>query len=232
MDPRKIIVTGDGFKTIYIPELDETYHSVHGALRESEHVFIGKGYEYFRESRSVNILELGLGSGLNVMLTLLKSEPGQKVNYISLEKYPLSKEMTESLGYAEELEKRFSADVPALYEKIQTSPWEKEMEIQKDFNLLKVQTDFLDFDYPQSQFNLVYFDAFGPRVQPELWTEDLFGKIYVSMKTQGRLVTYSSKGSVRRALQSVGFTVEKHPGPPGKREMVVAIKSKKDEYGG
>lgn len=224
MDQKEIIVTADGSKTIYLPELDETYHSVHGALREAEHVFIGKGYEYFRQSPAVDILETGFGSGLNVLLTFLKSEPGQQLNYMSLEKYPLSADVIESLGYAAELEKRFGADVNILYQKILTSPWEKWVEIEEGLRLKKVHADFLDFNYPEEKFHLVYFDAFGPRVQPELWTEELFGKIYASMKSGGRLVTYSSKGSVRRAMQEVGFEVEKHPGPPGKREMVVALK--------
>lgn len=225
MEGRKIIVTGDGSKTIFIPELEETYHSIHGAIGECEHVFIKNGYEFFRKCKSLNILEIGWGSGLNSLFTAMAAEPGQKIKYRALEKYPLSTEEALSLGYAKDLEKRFGSTMISVYEKQLSTPWEKATPISEDFSLKKVQTDFLEYDYPADRFDLVYFDAFGPRVQPELWTEKLFGKLYSAMKTGGRLVTYSSKGNVRRAMQATGFEVNKHPGPPGKREMSVATKS-------
>lgn len=228
---RKIIPTEDGSATIYIPEWNESYHSRHGAFQEAYHVFIKNGLDLIQDKNEVRILEIGFGTGLNSLITFCESaERNIKINYSGIEKYPVSEEESSILNYPKSLkefntELDFSAnELNQFYNELMKAEWEKEIKITDRFNLTKIQADFLEFDYPCNEFDLVYFDAFGARVQPELWTEILFEKLYKSMNPGGVLTTYSAKGSVRRALIVVGFQVEKKPGPPGKREMLVARK--------
>jgi len=225
---RKIILTEDGSFTIYIPEWNESYHSRHGSVQEAYHVFIKNGLDEF-SSDSVNILEIGFGTGLNAFITLLESlRRNLKINYTGIEKYPVPAEEFTKLNYPEILNQRnphFSdPELRNYYSGLMSAIWEKKIPICPQFDLTKIQADFLEFEYLENRFDLIYFDAFGARVQPELWTEDLFGKLYSSLKTNGILTTYSAKGSVRRALIETGFKVEKRPGPPGKREMLTAFK--------
>lgn len=228
---RKIISTEDGSATIFIPEWNESYHSKHGAIQEAYHVFIQNGLDLLQELSEISILEFGFGTGLNTLISFLEfSKRPLKIHYTGIEKYPVIPEEVKALNYAQALKalptnESFSLDfIQEHYEKIMNSPWEEFHEITPGFNLKKVQADFLNWDYPLNNFDLIYFDAFGARVQPELWTEELFGKIYPSMKENAVFTTYSAKGSVRRALLSVGLNVEKRPGPPGKREMLVGFK--------
>lgn len=231
MITRKIILTADGSSTLLIPEWEETYHSRHGAVQEAFHVFIKNGWKWVKNQKEISILEIGFGSGLNALITLLEAKKHKKNTfYTGLEKYPLLPEEFHSLNYADSL-KNFSAyqnikstEVKKQYLDLMKCDWESFQTILPDFQLKKIKTDFLSFDYPADVYNLVYFDAFGFRVQPELWSHELFEKIYYAMKTDGVLSTYSCKGSVRRSLKEIGFKVEKHPGPPGKREMLIAIK--------
>lgn len=222
---REIIKTGDGSSTIFIPEWNEHYHSKHGALQEARHVFIKMGLEHHRSmegaGQEISILEIGFGTGLNALITLFESiSASQKVIYTGIEAYPVSQDELTALNYSE----LFSRDkAQELFETLHKLPWEKECEVIPTFVLEKKQLFFSDID-EEDAYDLVYFDAFGPRVQPELWTEEIFGKMYRAMKERGVLVTYSAKGSVRRAMQAVGFTVERLPGPPGKREMLRALK--------
>ncbi|SDW50102.1 tRNA U34 5-methylaminomethyl-2-thiouridine-forming methyltransferase MnmC [Lutibacter oricola] len=217
---REIIITGDGSSTIHMPEWNEQYHSKHGAIQEAKHVFIKSGLELFSNT-NVNILEIGFGTGLNSFITLLEAPKlNLKVNYTGVEAYPVEKSEIEKLNYVEELSaSKFQKEFDVLH----TSNWEEEIKISEEFILKKEQKFFKEID-TKDYFNLIYFDAFGARVQPELWTEEIFEKMYASLKEGGVLVTYSAKGSVRRAMQAVGFKVERLAGPPGKREMLRAIK--------
>jgi len=228
---REIIPTEDGSATIYIPEWNESYHSKHGAIQEAYHVFIKNGLDLISDRNEVSILEIGFGTGLNSLITLCESiQKNLKINYLGIEKYPVSENEFSILNYPKSLKEfnsefNFSEDeLFQFYNELMKAQWEKEISISPEFNLTKIQADFLEYEFPQNQFDLIYFDAFGARVQPELWTEILFGKLFESLKSGGILTTYSAKGSVRRALISVGFQVEKTPGPPGKREMLVARK--------
>lgn len=228
---RKIIPTEDGSVTIFIPEWNESYHSKHGAILEAFHVFIRNGLDFLNAKNEISILEIGLGTGLNALITLSeKFGENQNIYYTGIEKYPVSKEEISLLNYPEALKKFHPkiklelTEIQYFYNQLIIAEWGEFIEIHPGFQLKKIQADFLEFNYPEKEFDLVYFDAFGARVQPELWTEALFEKIYKSMKTDAVFTTYSAKGSVRRALKSVGLKVEKRPGPPGKREMLIAKK--------
>lgn len=217
---RKIITTGDGSKTIQIEEWDEQYHSKHGAVQEAYHVFIEHGLSLFPH-RKIAILEIGFGTGLNAFITYLEAKKRTiSVHYTGVEAYPISYAELQQLNYVTQLKSEaHTADFLRMHE----DPWEENLEISKDFILQKQQKDFFRID-DTNRYDLIYFDAFGARVQPELWTEAIFSKMYAALKKNGVLVTYAAKGSVRRALQAVGFTVERLPGPPGKREMLRARK--------
>ncbi|MDL5511616.1 tRNA (5-methylaminomethyl-2-thiouridine)(34)-methyltransferase MnmD [Arenibacter sp. M-2] len=217
---RKIITTADGSKTIQIEDWNEQYHSVHGAVQEAYHVFIKNGLSLFHD-RQLSIMEIGFGTGLNALITLLESEKqGLEVAYTGVEAYPVLPEELEQLEYTGALDAVY---LEQHFFKMHQTSWEEAHSMSANFSLLKRQIDFRqisDIDL----FDLIYFDAFGARVQPELWTEEVFAIMYRALKQNGVLVTYSAKGSVRRAMQAVGFVVERLPGPPGKREMLRALK--------
>lgn len=217
---RKIITTADGSKTIQISDWDEQYHSKHGAIQEAYHVFIEHGLSLFID-RKISILEIGFGTGLNAFITFLEVKKRKlQVKYRGIEKYPVSPEELQQLNYVAELD---AEKFESTFLNIHRSPWEEKVAISEDFFLTKQQKCFSKIN-DKAAFDLIYFDAFGARVQPELWTEDIFSIMYNAMKSNGILVTYAAKGSVRRAMQAVGFTVERLPGPPGKREMLRAKK--------
>lgn len=217
---RRIITTSDGSKTIQIEDWDEQYHSKHGAIQEAYHVFIKHGLSLFKD-RELSIMEIGFGTGLNTFITYLESNKNRlSVNYIGVEKYPIKEAEWSQLDYIEALQAEESA---SIFNKIHAMPWEEKNVISSNFNLVKRQQDFMQIN-DENAFDLIYFDAFGARVQPELWTETIFKIMYNALKVDGVLVTYSAKGSVRRAMQAVGFRVERLPGPPGKREMLRAMK--------
>ena len=235
---RKIITTADGSKTIQIEEWNEQYHSVHGAIQEANHVYIKHGLLFcfdgdttLKESfhttdispmpSSISILEIGFGTGLNAFLTLLLAEEHQRqIHYVGVEAFPISSDEMEALNYTEQLQ---VSEKNVFFRKMHEAAWEEEVRITPCFNLKKEQKLFKDIT-DKNQFDLIYFDAFGARVQPELWTESIFKIMFDALKVNGVLVTYAAKGSVRRAMQTVGFLVEKLPGPPGKREMLRARK--------
>jgi tRNA U34 5-methylaminomethyl-2-thiouridine-forming methyltransferase MnmC len=219
---REIIPTSDGSHTVKVPELNVTYHSHHGALGESIHVFIEAGLrEAFRlfEGGPIRVFEVGFGTGLNALLTALEAEKeGREVRYTSLELYPLSEEESAVLNYGELL-----PGSGPLLQQLHHCPWGEEVRITDRFSLEKQQASLLDFS-PTGSYHVIYFDAFGPDAQPALWTEEVFRKLHRLLVPQGLLVTYCSKSVVRRAMKAAGFTVKKIPGPWGKREMVRAIK--------
>ncbi|WP_340063752.1 tRNA (5-methylaminomethyl-2-thiouridine)(34)-methyltransferase MnmD [Ascidiimonas aurantiaca] len=218
---RSIITTADGAHTIFLEEWNEQYHSRHGAVQEARHVFIKMGLKLFR-NRHLRILEMGFGTGLNAFITLLEAPLLRlKVQYTGLEAYPVPKEEYQLLNYPEKL---CVPEKKELFAELHTLPWEVSSFLTPDFEIIKRKQRFEDFA-ETAGFDLIYFDAFGARVQPELWTEIMFAKMYSALNNNGVLVTYSAKGSVRRAMQSVGFEVERLPGPPGKREMLRALKS-------
>jgi tRNA U34 5-methylaminomethyl-2-thiouridine-forming methyltransferase MnmC len=219
---RTIITTLEGTKTIHIPEWNETYHSRHGIMQEAEHVFISHGLDQIKTSE-ISILEMGFGTGLNAFLTLFKAmEKDLTVQYYTLEKYPLNKEEINELQYGALVDNKKAEE---YYQVLHQADWEQEIRICENFTFTKFKADFLELrNLPINDINLIYFDAFGSRVQPELWVEDIFKQIFDCMVPGGLLTTYSSKGSARRAMQSVGFKVEKLSGPQGKREMVNAWK--------
>lgn len=222
---RKIIKTGDGSVTIHLPEWNEQYHSRHGAVQEALHVFIKMGLHYFLEGNKtdkISILEIGFGTGLNAFITALEAEKLQlKIDYTGVEAYPVEASEIRDLNYPAILS---AEDKKQVFLEMHSTNWEKQEEIVPHFSLTKQQKKFQDLK-EEEKYDLVYFDAFGARVQPELWTENIFSIMYRAMKPGGVLVTYAAKGSVRRAMQAVGFKVERLPGPPGKREMLRAVKS-------
>ncbi len=217
---REIIITSDGSTTIHLPDWDEQYHSKHGAIQEAYHVFIKNGLEFISKTE-ICVLEMGFGTGLNGFITFLEAQKRSlKIDYTGVEAYPVSDKEIEKLNYVSELNGKDSSDI---FDKLHSISWEEKQSISSNFSLLKKKQFFEDFK-EENKFDLIYFDAFGAKVQPELWAESIFEKMFKSLKNKGVLVTYSAKGSVRRAMQSVGFKVERLPGPPGKREMLRAIK--------
>ncbi len=212
----KKTITADNSPTLYVPELDEHYHSVKGALQESMHVFINAGLKQVQKNQ-INILEVGFGTGLNAVLTVIMNvKLNKKIYYETIEKYPLSADIIEDL-----LNNNFIE--PELTKQIHHAPWDKDVKISENFTLKKIKTDLKTY-IPEQTFDLIYFDAFAPDKQPQLWTEEIFQKLYHATYHNGILVTYSSKGTVKQALRAAGFIVKRLPGPKGKRHMVQAIK--------
>jgi tRNA U34 5-methylaminomethyl-2-thiouridine-forming methyltransferase MnmC len=214
---REVITTNDGSKTIHLPDWNESYHSKHGAVQEAQHVFIKSGLDEIKKPE-VTILEVGFGTGLNAMLTLSKAiETNQVIHYSGLEAYPVSIDELKDLKYDTLPEIKENVN---LFWEIHSSKWNEPNEVTPTFTLNKIQTFLKEFNPTENIYDLVYFDAFGPRVQPEMWTLEIFKKLYTSLKKEGVFVTYCAKGQVRRDLIEAGFQVEKIPGPPGKREML------------
>ena len=220
---RSIITTSDGSKTIQIEGWNEQYHSIHGALQEAKHVYINAGLKTFLERQpkqnALTVLEIGFGTGLNALLTALESlNISQEICYHGIEAYPVEAEELQALGYH-----TLIGSDPSIFQNIHNCSWHENHKILPHFSIVKRQAFFSDIDEANA-FDVIYFDAFGPRVQPDLWIESIFKKMYEALRPNGLLVTYCAKGSVRRCMQAVGFEVERLPGPPGKREMLRAIK--------
>lgn len=218
---REIIQTLDGSTTIHLKEWDECYHSKHGAIQEAQHVFIKNGLSLF-PNQSVSILEIGFGTGLNAFISFLESSKlNQSINYVGVEAYPVNATEVLAMNYVDELNAKSQKEV---FEKMHESKWNEKIELTAEFELTK-QKQFFDEIHDIEQFDLIYFDAFGYRVQPELWSTAIFQKMYTALRPGGKLVTYAARGVVKRSMMEVGFTVEKLPGPPGKREMFRASKA-------
>lgn len=225
---RQFVHTEDGSTTLYVPALNEHYHSIHGAIQESLHIFIRAGIEFYLQTHStgfplseLDILEAGFGTGLNAYLSLLYAEKQKiRLQYHSLEKYPLTFEEIQQLNYKAQI----PAKNPDLFDRLHASPWETENLISSFFRLHKYQKDFREISF-ESRFDIVFFDAFNPEIQPYLWTEEVFRNFHKALKPGGILVTYCVKGSVKQALRNRGFMLKKLPGPPGKREILRAQKA-------
>ena len=216
---RTIIKNADGSHTVTIPEMNVSYHSKHGAILESMHVFIEAGFRYLITqtfNQPVSIFEMGFGTGLNAFLTAIEATNKKiRVHYTSVDKHPLNEKEVSLLNYTESLKNE------DLFEAIHTAKWSQDTVINEFFTFGKTHADLLNYS-PDEQFHIIYYDAFAPSAQPELWNQEMFEKLLSMLSPGGILVTYCSKGEVRRAMQSAGFKVEKIPGPPGKREMVRA----------
>jgi tRNA U34 5-methylaminomethyl-2-thiouridine-forming methyltransferase MnmC len=214
---RTIITTGDGSKTIHLPDWNENYHSSHGAVQEAKHVFLKHGLDLFLGKSEIHILEIGFGTGLNSILTLEAAlQSDTHIYYDGLEAFPITKEEMVALEYENLLTTDFLKN---QYKEIHATPWDIPQTITTTFTLTKIHETLQNQYFIPNTYDLIYFDAFGPRVQETMWTPEIFQKLYDSLKTGGYLVTYCAKGQVKRDLKSVGFNVETLPGPPGKREM-------------
>jgi len=216
---RVIIRTDDGSTTIRLPQWDECYHSTFGAIQESYHVFINNGLSLFK-GKPVSILEIGFGTGLNALVTFVESSHFGPIDYVGIEAYPVSSDEAAQMNYPEQLNQE---RLRSVFDTMHQADWEMPIALSDTFQLTKRKLFFDQIDYT-NQFDLIYFDAFGFNVQPELWSVEIFALMHKALKSKGVLVTYAARGIVKRNLQQVGFQVEKMPGPPGKREMMRAIK--------
>jgi len=220
---RKLILTSDGSHTVSVPEMNVTYHSIYGAIQESRHVFIQAGFRSDRPTKSgqCSILEVGFGTGLNALLTAIEAEKSEEsIYYVALEPFPLDEEQARSLNYCELLGRK---DLQADFTRMHQCEWNRGLAVTEDLLMHKSKHTLQSFQH-KTKFHLIYFDAFAPNIQPELWTKEIFEKMYAFLEPGGVLVTYCSKGDVRRAMQAAGFLVEKLPGPKGKREMIRAAR--------
>lgn len=212
------VITNDGSHTIVVEGTNLTFHSHHGAIGESRHVYIDAGLKACQFT-DIRIFEMGFGTGLNALLTAIYAEEHKiPVHYFSAEAWPLEPEITRQLNYADQLPESGN-----LFNLIHEAPWNEDVAITPFFTLHKIKSAWADLALPDN-INLIYWDAFAPTDQPELWSTIAFKKLFAATSPSGIMVTYSSKSVVRRALQEAGFVVEKIPGPWGKRDMVRAIK--------
>ena len=217
----EVVKTNDRSNKIYLTEMDEQYHSLNGAIAESQHVYIEKGF-IFRNLKNVLVFEVGFGTGLNALLTAIEAEKSKKhCLYYTIEKYPLDSELIAKLNYGQII----STDAETILQKIHESEWNKTIQVNDYFSINKIEGDLKTFMFKElPMFDLIYFDAFGPDKQPEMWTSNIFKKIADHTSSSGVIVTYSAKGEVRRQLANAGYTMERLPGPPGKKQMLRGIK--------
>lgn len=217
MEEKRIILsTEDGSHTLYVPSLDEHYHSVNGALQESTHVFIHAGLKEIQKEE-IRLLEIGFGTGLNALLSLqyIEGFSSRKLIYHTIERYPLSREITDKLNYGEAT----GAMGTEWFQKIHAADWGRPVPITDHFILHKIEGDSNHCSFP-SDIDLIFFDAFAPDKQPEMWESAIFEKLYKSASPEALIVTYCAKGEVRRRMQNAGFRMERLPGPPGKRHIL------------
>ena len=216
-----LFLTSDGSHSVMSQKFGVSYHSRHGAITEAYHVFINAALRFKAViQKQINILEIGFGTGLNAYVTLLEaSKRNLEIQYTAIEAYPVSIKQATDLNYPAQLE----PDQEGFFLQLHQSDWEKKVSITDLFKLEKLQKNFEEIDF-ENQFDIIYFDAFAPDAQPELWNESMMEKMYRSLKADGILTTYCAKGVVKRTMKKVGFHIEALPGPPGKREMTRATK--------
>lgn len=218
---REIITTKDGSTSLYIPQWDETYHSKNGAIQETYHVFIKNGLSLFNDE-PISILEIGFGTGLNAFVTFLEAtKNSQIIDYTGVEAFPITFEEASKMNYPVQLN---ALEHTSIFEQLHHVSWNEKHSISKFFLFKKLNIYFEEI-IAKNEFDLIYFDAFGYDVQPQLWSEEIFKKMYDALKTKGVLVTYACRTSIKKAMQSAGFTIEKLPGALGKREMLRATKN-------
>lgn len=217
---QKIITTNDGSKTIYLPHLDETYHSSHGAVQEAIHVFIKHGVQMV-EQNDIRIFEMGFGTGLNALLSYVESEKaGIHISYSGIEAYPVDLDVAMQMNYCALIGKEHQSK----FEQLHKADWETLNQLSHLFSFEKIHAKIEDYLLEKEQVDVVFYDAFGPRAQEDMWKPEILQKMYDLLKPNGFLVTYCAKGQVKRDLKSLGFEIEPLPGPPGKREMTRAWK--------
>lgn len=217
---RTVIDTEDNSKTLLIDNTDITYHSRHGAVTESNHIFIKNGLEALKNKKSISVFEMGFGTGLNALLACQYSVSNNTaVTYHTIEKYPISNKELNAISSSSE-KQAFSDNFKALHE----CEWELPCQINANFNITKFNADLIDHILKANTYDIIFFDAFGPKFQPNLWQPPILKKLYHSLKNNGLLLTYCAQGQFKRDLKTVGFIVENLPGPPGKREITRAIK--------
>lgn len=249
---REIVHTEDGSTSLFLPDLQEHYHSIHGAVQESMHVFIHQGFEMIPEGLNrVSILEVGLGTGLNCLLTAIEAQKRlMHVSYTALEPFPLDGNECRQLNFPEVLGDALrngalrgealrgealsdealsggalrNQGLRTLFMKIHEAGFEHETILMPEFSFLKTRQRVQDMPLPDASIDLIYYDAFGPQVEPEMWTSAIFRNMFDCLSDHGMLVTYCARGSVKRMLKECGFVLEHPPGPPGKREMTRARK--------
>jgi len=216
---KKLIVTEDGSHSFFVPEIGESYHSVHGAIQESLHVFIEAGLKKIEAGR-IRVFEMGFGTGLNALLTMdYARRSGKVIIYDTIELYPLSPEEVSAINYPELL------DLPRTdFEALHSCAWGTRLELEPYFSLLKIKADMMSF-IPEGPYDMIFFDAFSPEVQPDLWENHIFKRLFSYMSAGGILTSYSVKGAFRRSLMEAGFEVEKIKGPPGKRHITRATRT-------
>jgi tRNA U34 5-methylaminomethyl-2-thiouridine-forming methyltransferase MnmC len=217
----KIFLTDDGSHSLMSETFGDSYHSKFGAIQESQHVFIDAGlnYQTAKGKKDLTILEIGFGTGLNALMTYREAEQQNlKINYLTFEKFPLSIEQAEALNYSEKL------DLPAtVLKKFHNCNWDENIALGNKFMFKKCKKDCQTISFHEFA-DIIYFDAFAPQIQPELWEIPFLSRLFYALKPEGILTTYCAKGSVKRGLKQVGFQIEALEGPPGKREMTRAIK--------
>ncbi|HPB57747.1 MAG TPA: tRNA (5-methylaminomethyl-2-thiouridine)(34)-methyltransferase MnmD [Bacteroidales bacterium] len=221
---RSILITEDGSTSLKVDDLDEGFHSHFGAIQESQHIFIGAGLNSITPNpdATLSILEIGFGTGLNCFLTIPQMiSRGEKLYYEAIEKYPLSQEEYQALNYKQLIQ---FPDSDSIFQQITEVPYDQVAQITPYFQLYKRELDFRKAQWEKERFDLVYFDPFSPDKQPEMWSLPVVSEVYQAMKPNGVLVTYSTKGTVKRVFKEAGFKIEKIPGPPGKREILRALK--------
>lgn len=234
-DSREIIISADGSSTLKLKEFNECFHSINGALTESLHIFISSGLEFYVGLRDeISVFEMGFGTGLNAYLTLLyaKLHPLLKINYVTVEKFPLKEFEYKKLNYPDMVAsipgysssaKNATEEFVKLFNNLHELPWGSGQNLLPNFSFTKFQTDLLDLEMSSESIDIIYYDAFSQNTQPELWSTDIFKKLFGWLVPAGVLVTYSSKGIVKQALRDSGFLVKRLPGPAGKKHIVRAI---------
>ncbi len=222
---QELRTTSDGSHTLYVPQIDECYHSTNGAVQESIHIFI-KAALQTHKSEHLNVFEVGFGTGLNALLTLLDArQRGIKVHYMGIERYPITIDQAQALNYAEHCRSLGYECTTDDFMRLHTAPWGEVVEIVPHFTLTKIEGDLNTEEMPHNTFDVVYFDAFSPEKQEEMWSQTNFKRLYKACHEGAIMTTYCAKGVVRRTMQAVGWEVERLPGPPGKRQIIRAIKN-------
>ncbi len=218
-----LTVTSDGSHTYKAGEYKDLYHSIHGAIQESQYIYIENGIKECRK-KIMNVFEMGFGTGLNAFLTLIYGLRNKNllISYTSIELYPLNKKQVKCLNYPD----YFSKDAAKYFMLLHEADWGRSVRILENFTINKIKADMSSYIFDKN-YDVVYFDAFCPAAQPELWKEDIFRKIFRNMNSVGILITYSANGKVRRDMASAGFIVNKLKGPPGKKHILQALKKVK-----